>query len=102
VPGSGRRRQARTPLRRRLRLDLLAWGLLAGACASLVLGLTGGGWVKALVLGLFVVAGCGLLTLLAATSSVTGQHGQPRTPPAAPPAAPPNGPTEGPDDGSAP
>ncbi|MDP9221108.1 MAG: hypothetical protein M3P23_11315 [Actinomycetota bacterium] len=64
-------------MRRRLRRDLLAWGLLAGVCAALVLGLTGGGWVKAVLLGLFVVGGCAILTLLAATSNgpSRGRHG---------------------------
>jgi uncharacterized membrane protein YjjP (DUF1212 family) len=81
VPGSGRRRQATTPVRRRLRRDLLGWGLLAGLCAAVVLGLTGGGWVKALVLGLAVVGACAILTVLSATSK---------------------GPPKGPDAGSAP
>jgi hypothetical protein len=85
VPGSGRRRQARTPLRQRLRLDLLAWGALAAGCATLVLGLTGGGWAKAVVLGLLVMAGCALLTVLASTSS-----------------RPPDDGDDGPDRGSAP
>ena len=77
MPGSGRRRQATTPVRQRLRRDLLAWGLLAGVCAALVLGLTGGGWIRAVLLGLFVVGGCGILTVLAATSKgpPSGRHG---------------------------
>ena len=44
MPGSGRSAQAATPWHRRIRRDLLAWGALAGVCAGLVLGLTGGGW----------------------------------------------------------
>lgn len=72
MPGSGRRRQAAVPLRRRMRLDLLLWGVLAGTSAAVVLGLTGGGWTRALVLGLLVVAGFAVLTglnLLTATGS---------------------------------
>jgi uncharacterized membrane protein YfcA len=78
VPEGGRRRQTTTPLRRRLRRDLLGWGLLAGVCAALVLGLTGGGWGRALVLALLVVGACAVLTLLAGMSSkppTGGRHG---------------------------
>jgi hypothetical protein len=71
VPGTGRRRQAATPLRRRMRRDLLVWGLLAGVVAALVLGLTGGGWVHAVVLGLLVIGGCAVLTVVAATKTNT-------------------------------
>ena len=52
-----------------MRRDLLAWGLLAGVVAALVLGLTGGGWVQAVVLGLLVVGCCAVLTLVAATKT---------------------------------
>jgi hypothetical protein len=78
VPGSGRRRQVSTPLRRRLRRDVLAWGLVAGVAATLALGLTGGGWLPALVLGVLVFGGCVLLTVLSATSG-------PKPPPGGPP-----------------
>jgi hypothetical protein len=80
VPGSGRRRHAAPPVRRRLRFDLLLWGLLAGVSAGVVLGLTGGGWGRALVLGLLVVAGFVLLTLLTATSSGPGRRRTPNGP----------------------
>ena len=69
MPGSGRRRQPAAPLGRRLRLDLLAWGVLAAVGAALVLGLTGGGWGSAAVLGLLVLGGFTLLVLLTTMSS---------------------------------
>jgi hypothetical protein len=87
VPGTGRRRQATTPLRRRMRRDLLVWGLLAGLAAALVLGLTGGGWVQAVVLGLLVVGGCAVLTLVAATKAAP----KPDTTTKAPEGRPPSG-----------
>jgi hypothetical protein len=76
VPGSGRRRVTKTPLRRRMRRDLLAWGLLAGVVAAMVLGLTGGGWLRAVVLGVLVFGACVVLTVLAAGQG-TGRHIQP-------------------------
>jgi hypothetical protein len=88
VTGSGRRRQATTPLRRRLRRDVLAWGLVAGLAAGVALGLTGGGWWKALVLGLLVFAGCLVLTLLSATSGRKPPLDGPRTRPPEGPAGP--------------
>jgi hypothetical protein len=103
VHGRGRRRQAATPLRRRLRLDLLLWGVIAGVAAALALGLTGGGWVEAVVLGLLVVAGFAVLTLLTATSSYRpGRHSSPPPSPAHSPApSPPElpGAGQGPSDG---
>jgi hypothetical protein len=90
VPGSGRRRQAPAPLRRRLRLDLLGWGAVAGLAATLALGLTGGGWLAAVVLGLLVLAGFAVLTVLASTSS--------RRPPRGSADPPPDSTTEGRDD----
>ena len=80
MPGSGRRRHAAPPVRRRPRYDLLLWGLLAGVSAGVVLGLTGGGWGRAAVLGLLVVAGFVLLTLLTATSSGAGRRRTPDRP----------------------
>ena len=77
MPGSGRRRVAATPWHRRIRRDLLAWGALAGICAGLVLGLTGGGWGRALVLAAIVVGACGVLALLSAmptNGSSGGRH----------------------------
>jgi uncharacterized membrane protein YfcA len=67
-------------VRRRPRFDLLLWGLLAGASAGVVLGLTGGGWGRAAVLALLVVAGFVLLTLLTATSSGAGRRRTPERP----------------------
>jgi uncharacterized membrane protein YfcA len=78
VPASGRRRQANTPWHQRIRRDLLAWGALAGICAGVVLGLTGGGWGRAAVLALLVVAACAVLTLLSAMPTKHpsgGRHG---------------------------
>jgi thiol:disulfide interchange protein len=69
VPGGGRRRQTSAPLRAKIRWDLLAWGALAGVAAGVVLGLTGGGWLRALVLAVLVVGASAVLTLLAATSA---------------------------------
>jgi hypothetical protein len=80
VPGSGRRRHAAPPVRRRPRFDLLLWGLLAGVSAGVVLGLTGGGWGRAAVLAVLVVAGFVLLTLLTATSSGAGRRRVPDRP----------------------
>jgi hypothetical protein len=77
-----------TPLRRRLRRDVLIWGLVAGLAAGIALGLTGGGWWKALVLGLLVFAGCLVLTLLSATSGSKPPIDGPRTPPPDDPAGP--------------
>jgi hypothetical protein len=85
VAGSGRRRQVTTPLRRRVRRDVLVWGLVAGAAATLALGLTGGGWGKAVVLGLLVLSGCVLLTLLSATTSSKGPGAHSGPPPEGPP-----------------
>jgi hypothetical protein len=45
-----------------------------------VLGLTGGGWGRATVLGLLVLAGFVLLTLLTATSSGAGRRRPPDRP----------------------
>ncbi len=87
-----------SPLRASIRRDLLAWGALAGVAAALVLGLTGGGWGKAVVLALLVVGACGVLTVLAAMSARsqrTGRHG-------ARPGGGPGGPGGGPEGGSAP
>ena len=80
MPASGRRRQAPPPLRRRVRLDLLGWGVVAGVGATLALGLTGGGWLAAVVLGLLVVAGFAVLTLLSATSARRPGRGASRPP----------------------
>jgi uncharacterized membrane protein len=87
VPGTGRRRVAATPLRRRVRRDLLVWGLLAGVAAALVLGLTGGGWLRAVVLGVLVIGGCAVLTLLSA-----GKRAATRTEPQRPEGRPPDSP----------
>ena len=78
MPGSGHRRVAATPWHRRIRRDLLAWGALAGICAGLVLGLTGGGWGRAGVLAAIVVGACGLLAVLSAMPTKRpsgGRHG---------------------------
>ncbi len=66
MPGSGRRRQSHEPWHRRIRRDLLGWGVLAGVAAGLALGLTGGGWGRAAVLAGVVVGACVVLTLLSA------------------------------------
>jgi uncharacterized membrane protein YfcA len=78
LPSGGRRREAATPWHRRIRRDLLAWGALAGVCAGLVLGLTGGGWTRAIVLAALVLGACGVLTLLSAMPTKRpsgGRHG---------------------------
>lgn len=85
MAGSGRRRQMTTPMRKRVRRDVLIWGLVAGVAAALALGLTGGGWVKAVVLGLLVLGGCVLLTLLSATTTAKRPGGSSRRPPEGPP-----------------
>jgi hypothetical protein len=97
VPASGRRRQAPPPLRRRVRLDLLGWGFVAGVGATLALGLTGGGWLAAGVLGLLVVAGFVVLTLLSSTSSRRPARGAGRTPADGPTPSPREGRDDTPD-----
>ena len=68
--------------------------------------MTGGGWTKALVLGLLVIAGCAVLTLLTATSSgaakSAGPLPQPDPQPDPQPTPPPKDQKDGPDGGSAP
>jgi hypothetical protein len=74
-----------------MRRDLLVWGLLAGTAAALVLGLTGGGWVRAVVLGLLVVGGCAVLTLVSATKSTAGGDRPANTDEKGPEGRPPSG-----------
>jgi hypothetical protein len=85
-----------TPLRQRLRRDVLVWGLVAGAAAALALGLTGGGWIKAVILGLLVFGGCLLLTLLGATASAQHPSGPAGRGPVEPPGRPSGRPPEDP------